>query len=89
MRDDDERSLKYIAALKCMDSHVCVNCERIFLEVLGGNCKTPIAGQARIVDVKIVFRGSIAMSDGSEKYTLRLLEQLRMLLRLEERLVRS
>jgi hypothetical protein len=39
------------------------------------------------VDGKIVFRGLIAMPN--EKYTLRLLEQLRMLLRLEERLVRS
>ena len=68
-RSDDERSLKYIDALNCMDTHVCVNCERAFLEALDGNCKTPIAGQARIVDGKIVFRGLIAMPDGSEKYT--------------------
>jgi hydroxymethylbilane synthase len=67
-RSDDERSLKYIAALNCMDTHVCVNCERAFLEALDGNCKTPIAGQARIVDGQIVFRGLIAMPDGSLKY---------------------
>lgn len=67
-RSDDERSLKLIGALNCMDTHVCVNCERSFLEALDGNCKTPIAGQARIVDGKIVFRGLIAMPDGSLKY---------------------
>jgi len=67
-RSDDERSLKYIDALNCMDTHVCVNCERAFLEALDGNCKTPIAGQAKIIDGKIVFRGLIAMPDGSEKY---------------------
>jgi len=67
-RSDDERSLKLIDALNCMDTHVCVNCERSFLEALDGNCKTPIAGQARIVDGKIVFRGLIAMPDGSLKY---------------------
>lgn len=67
-RTEDERSLKYIAALNCMDTHVCVNCERSFLEALDGNCKTPIAGQAKIVDGKIVFRGLIAMPDGSVKY---------------------
>jgi len=67
-RSDDERSLKYIDTLNCMDTHVCVNCERAFLEALDGNCKTPIAGQARIVDGKIVFRGLIAMPDGSLKY---------------------
>mmetsp|Transcript_27084 Transcript_27084/g.51191 ORF Transcript_27084/g.51191 Transcript_27084/m.51191 type:complete len:366 (+) Transcript_27084:166-1263(+) len=67
-RSDDERSLKYIDALNCMDTHVCVNCERAFLEALDGNCKTPIAGQAKIIDGKIVFKGLIAMPDGSLKY---------------------
>lgn len=67
-RSDDERSLKYILALNDPDTHACVNCERAFLEALDGNCKTPIAGQARIIDGKIKFRGLIAMPDGSLKY---------------------
>merc|ERR1711937_856235 len=57
-------------ALNCMDTHVCVNCERGFLEALDGNCKTPIAGQARIIDGKVVFRGLIAMPDGSQKFDI-------------------
>ena len=67
-REDDERSLKYIKALNHPETKACVDCERSFLEALDGNCKTPIAGQARIVDGKIVFRGLIAMPDGSLKY---------------------
>jgi hydroxymethylbilane synthase len=67
-RSDDERSLKYIQKLNHPDTHTCVTCERAFLEALDGNCKTPIAGQARIVDGKIKFRGLIAMPDGSIKY---------------------
>jgi len=67
-RSDDERSLKYIDALNHPDTKVCVDCERAFLEALDGNCKTPIAGQARVVDGKIVFRGLIAMPDGSQKF---------------------
>lgn len=67
-RDDDERSLKYIDALNDPPTKACVDCERAFLEALDGNCKTPIAGQARIIDGKIVFRGLIAMPDGSVKY---------------------
>jgi hydroxymethylbilane synthase len=67
-RSDDERSLKYIQALNHPDTKACVDCERAFLEALDGNCKTPIAGQARIIDGKIVFRGLIAMPDGSLKY---------------------
>jgi hydroxymethylbilane synthase len=69
-RSDDERSLAYIMALNHMDTHICVNCERAFLEALDGNCKTPIAGQARIVDGEIHFRGLIAMPDGSTKYEI-------------------
>lgn len=67
-RSDDERSLKYIEALNHPETKSCVDCERAFLEALDGNCKTPIAGQARIVDGKIKFRGLIAMPDGSELY---------------------
>lgn len=67
-RDDDERSKRYIDALNDPDTKACVDCERAFLEALDGNCKTPIAGQARIIDRKIVFRGLIAMPDGSKKY---------------------
>jgi hydroxymethylbilane synthase len=67
-RTGDERSLKYLAALNHQDTLSCVNCERSFLEALDGNCKTPIAGQAKIVDGKIIFRGLIAMPDGSEKF---------------------
>lgn len=67
-RSDDERALQYLAALNHPETHTCVNCERAFLEALDGNCKTPIAGQARIVDGRIKFRGLIAMPDGSIKY---------------------
>ena len=50
------------------ETKAAVDCERAFLEALDGNCKTPIAGQARIVDGKISFRGLIAMPDGSIVY---------------------
>jgi hydroxymethylbilane synthase len=36
------------------------------LAALDGNCKTPIAGQARVVDGRLQFRGLIARPDGSE-----------------------
>lgn len=45
--------MKYLAALNHPDTKVCVDCERAFLAVLDGNCKTPIAGQARIVDGQV------------------------------------
>ena len=47
-----------------------VNCERAFLEALDGNCKTPIAGSARVIDGKIKFRGLIPMPDGTSKFEI-------------------
>jgi len=69
-RTGDERALKYIDALNHPPTKSCVDCERAFLEALDGNCKTPIAGQARIVDGKMLFRGLIAMPDGTSKFTI-------------------
>lgn len=67
-RSDDDRSKRYIDALNCENTKICVDTERSFLATLDGNCKTPIAGQAKIVDGKIHFKGILAMPDGTEFY---------------------
>ncbi|KAH8048191.1 porphobilinogen deaminase [Aureococcus anophagefferens] len=64
-RDDDARALKYIAALNHEETFTCVSCERAFLAALDGNCKTPIAGQARIVDGEL-FDGLVSPLDGQQ-----------------------
>ncbi|KAG5175843.1 chloroplast hydroxymethylbilane synthase [Tribonema minus] len=66
-REGDETMLKYLAALNCADTKVAVDCERAFLAALDGNCKTPIAGQAKVTENgTLFFRGLIARPDGSE-----------------------
>jgi len=69
-RSDDERALAYLDYLNHQPTKTCVDCERSFLAALDGNCKTPIAGQARIVDGELLFSGLIAMPDGSQKFTV-------------------
>merc|ERR1719379_844469 len=49
-REGDEKMLRYLAALNDPDTKVCVDCERAFLAALDGNCRTPIAGQAKLID---------------------------------------
>mmetsp|Transcript_12328 Transcript_12328/g.40315 ORF Transcript_12328/g.40315 Transcript_12328/m.40315 type:complete len:342 (+) Transcript_12328:45-1070(+) len=66
VREDDERSLLYAKALNHEDTYRAVLCERAFLEVLDGNCKTPIAGQAIVRGDEISFKGLVAKPDGSE-----------------------
>jgi hydroxymethylbilane synthase len=65
-RSDDDTSIKYITGLNHEPTKQCVDCERAFLAELDGNCRTPIAGQAKIIDGKMEFRGLISMPDGTE-----------------------
>jgi hydroxymethylbilane synthase len=64
-RSDDKRALDILAQLNHQPTKVAVDCERAFLECLDGNCRTPIAGQAKIVDGKLHFQGLISMPDGT------------------------
>jgi hydroxymethylbilane synthase len=65
-RADDSRMLQYLSALNHSPTKSCVDAERAFLAELDGNCRTPIAGQAKVVDGRIEFRGIISKPDGSD-----------------------
>ena len=70
-REDDAKSLKYLAVLNHPPTKSCVDCERAFLAALDGNCRTPIAGQAWIEGDKLKFRGLLMKEDGSEVHEAR------------------
>lgn len=61
---DDKKTKDYLSKLACKDTMSAVTCERAFLEVLDGNCKTPIAGQAKVKDGQVVFEGLVCSPDG-------------------------
>jgi len=65
-REGDESTLRYLDALTCKDTKTSVDCERAFLAALDGNCRTPIAGQAKLLeDGQLQFKGLISKPDGS------------------------
>ena len=45
-----------------------VACERAFLTVLDGSCKTPIAGHAQVEGGRLRFRGAVYRADGSQTF---------------------
>jgi len=69
IREDDERMSRYMAALNHAETKVAVDCERAFLAALDGNCRTPIAGQAKLVGDTLEFTGLIAKVDGTTIFT--------------------
>jgi hydroxymethylbilane synthase len=67
-RADDTSTREMLAAIDHADTHHALLCERAFLAVLDGSCRTPIAGHATVAGARIKFRGMIVKPDGSEAH---------------------
>ena len=65
-RADDARTRALLDAVNDRDGATALACERAFLAVLDGSCRTPIAGYATVRAGALAFRGLIARPDGSE-----------------------
>ena len=58
-RADDAVTRALLAKIDHADTSVALGCERAFLGVLDGSCRTPIAGHAVLTGDAISFRGMI------------------------------
>ena len=65
-RADDEAACRLATAVDDADTHIALAAERAFLAALGGSCRTPIAGHARVHGDIVSFRGLLAAPDGSD-----------------------
>jgi hydroxymethylbilane synthase len=68
IRDDDSVTRDVLDKIDHADTSVAVACERAFLGVLDGSCRTPIAGHAVIEGSAVRFRGMLLRPDGSEAH---------------------
>ena len=68
VREDDSRTRDILARIDHADTSTALACERAFLAVLDGTCKTPIAGHATLSGGVLQFRGLIAKPDGSAAF---------------------
>ncbi len=66
VRRDDASVLAAVAPILDADTGLAVSCERAFLGVLDGSCRTPIAGHARCLGDALEFRGLLLGPNGSE-----------------------
>ncbi len=69
-RPDDGATLAALAAILDAPTGAAVACERAFLAVLDGSCKTPIAGHAWIEAGRLRFRGAVYRTDGSQSFEI-------------------
>jgi hydroxymethylbilane synthase len=69
-RASDMRVRDILARIDHADTSAAIACERAFLAVLDGSCKTPIGGHATISGDAVQFRGLIARPDGSAAHDI-------------------
>ena len=67
-RPDDKAALDALAPILDAATGWALACERAFLAVLDGSCKTPIAGHAALDATGLKFRGAVYRADGSEAF---------------------
>jgi hydroxymethylbilane synthase len=67
-RADDAATRALLDAINHVDTAIALDAERVFLAVLDGSCRTPIAGHATLADGRLSFRGLIAKPDGSASF---------------------
>ncbi len=65
-RRGDAATAEALAPILDRDTGLALACERAFLLVLDGSCRTPIAGHARVEGGHMLFRGQVLAADGSE-----------------------
>lgn len=69
-RSDNAAVRALLAPVNDADTYAAVSCERAFLEVLDGSCRTPIAGYAHIEADRLRFSGTILTPDGQTHYSI-------------------
>lgn len=67
-RSGDRRIASLVAAIDHRETERAVVCERAFLAILDGSCRTPIAAYASISGDKLSFRGLIVTPDGRKAH---------------------
>jgi len=67
-RVDDTRTRELLSKINHARTASALACERAFLAVLDGSCRTPIAGHAVVHGERLQFRGMILKPDGSESF---------------------
>ena len=64
IRESDLRTREILSRINHADTSTALACERAFLGVLDGSCKTPIGGYAELSGDTIYLRGLLAHLDG-------------------------
>ena len=80
---------KVLKQINHVETEICTNIERSFLNKLEGGCTAPIGAHAKIVDNSVVFRGVLLSVDGKEKIEVNEVHKLDKIEDLGEKLAKK
>jgi hydroxymethylbilane synthase len=69
-RQNDAMTISLLAAINDRETGIALRCERAFLRNLDGDCRTPLAAHARLVDGFLHLNGLILTPDGSVSHKI-------------------
>jgi hydroxymethylbilane synthase len=69
IRAGDMATHELIAAVNHTETETCIACERAFLAVLDGSCRTPLAGHATLAGDRLTFHCEALTPDGVHVFT--------------------
>jgi hydroxymethylbilane synthase len=69
-RDNDSGILEALSPLADIETETAVLCERAFMSILDGSCRTPIAGYATVDNNLLHMRGLIIRPEGSAHHAI-------------------
>lgn len=64
-RKDDNDTFNIIKKLDDLTTRQCITAERAMNKEFGGNCQTPVAGYATIINNQLILQGLVGKADGS------------------------
>ena len=80
---------KVLKQINHVETELCTNIERSFLNKLEGGCTAPIGAHAKIVDNSVVFKGVLLSVDGKEKIEVNEVHKLDKIEDLGEKLAKK
>ena len=80
---------KMLKQINHVETEICTNIERGFLNKLEGGCTAPIGAYAKIANKSIVFRGVLLSAEGKEKIEINEVEKLENIQGLGERFAKK
>jgi hydroxymethylbilane synthase len=69
-RQDDQPTQMLVRAINDHKTDVALRCERAFLRMLDGDCRTPLAGHAQLVDGVLYLEGLVLTPDGCVSHSI-------------------